>query len=210
MFFQTLSRHALTFRYVDPQQYDVPSDLNPVRGLVLLGGPMSVNDSLAWLRPELYLIERALQRNLPILGICLGAQLLAKALGARVYRNPSAEIGFFPISPTPAASSDPLLRHLHPFDPVFHWHAETFDLPRNATHLAYSETCPNQAFRYGSHAWGFQFHPEASPSVIREWIAQDRACGDARELNHSIDANLHAGRREELAEAMFSEWLNLL
>jgi GMP synthase (glutamine-hydrolysing) len=154
-----------------------------LKGLILLGGPMSANDPLPFLQAEMALIEKALIHAVPILGICLGAQVLAKTLGAEVRRNPTPEIGWLPISPLPAAPADPLLRHVHAGSLVPQWHSETFDLPRGAVHLAASEACLHQAFRYGDRVHGVQFHPEVTAEIFNNWLAMDAGCGDACEVS---------------------------
>src|SRR5579871_3040829 len=116
-----------------------PPDTAPYDGLIFLGGPMSVNDPLPYLRWELRAITDAVRRHQPVLGICLGAQLIAKALGARVYRNREKEIGWFDVELTHDAAEDPLFRDLPDRETVFHWHGETFDLPDGAVLLAKSE-----------------------------------------------------------------------
>ncbi|MDD2271551.1 MAG: type 1 glutamine amidotransferase [Desulfuromonadaceae bacterium] len=130
--------------------------------IIVMGGPMSVNDeeSLSWLRPEKQFIRDAIEQNVSVLGVCLGAQLIASALGARVYRNSQKEIGWFQIEATPSATNT---YHFPERCTVFHWHGETFDLPVNAVRLAKSVACENQAFQIGQHVIGLQFHLETTP-----------------------------------------------
>lgn len=173
--------------------------------LIVLGGPMSANDPD--MAPELALIERALEDGIPILGICLGSQLIAKALGARVYRNAELEIGWFPIHPTPAAAGDPVFRQI-PGDPtVFHWHGETFDLPRGAEWLAWSDKCRHQAYRYGSKVYGLQFHPEVDAEMIVDWWTQPVNCADAGTLTEPVHPA--AFDQEGLARAILDAWMAL-
>ena len=123
-----------------------------------------------------------MDRRLPLLGICLGAQLLAKALGASVYRNPVKEIGFRNVELTAAAGGDRLFGGRGPAETVFLWHADTFDLPRGAVRLARGEQCPEQAFRYGESAYGVQFHVEMTPELLEAWLREpgfERDCGTA-------------------------------
>jgi GMP synthase (glutamine-hydrolysing) len=130
--------------------------------LVIMGGPMGANDEarLRWMKGEKLFIELAIQKEKKVLGICLGAQLIASVLGARVYPNNQKEIGWFPIELNP-----PNARH-HPINvlpqrtTVFHWHGDTFDLPKKATHLARSRACENQAFGIEKNIIGLQFHLE--------------------------------------------------
>src|SRR5436190_14483569 len=125
-----------------------------------MGGPMSANDCLPYLEAELRLLEHAVTMGKPLLGICLGSQLITKALGGRVYRNPVKEIGWAPVHWTPAARTDVLLAGLVEPETVFHWHGDTFDLPSGSTWLAWSDACRNQAFRMGPLIYAFQFHLE--------------------------------------------------
>ena len=137
--------------------------------LVAMGGPMSVNDEAAfpWLAPEKEFIRRHVATGKPYLGICLGAQLLASALGARVFPNREKEIGWFPIEGL--AHGNPAAFRFPSTAEVFQWHGETFDLPPGATHLARSSVCENQAFQIG-RAIGLQFHLETTPESARALI----------------------------------------
>ena len=143
--------------------------------LVVLGGPMSVNDEaeFSWLAPEKRFIRRAIEAGTPVLGICLGAQLIASALGARVWRNHEKEIGWFPVEAT--LPVDPALFRFPPLIEVFHWHGETFDLPPGAVRLARSAGCENQAFQLGRSALALQFHLETTPAAARAMVEHGRA-----------------------------------
>ena len=134
--------------------------------IIVMGGPMSVNDevSLPWLRPEKHFIRDAIEQSVSLLGVCLGAQLIASALGARVYSNPQKEIGWFQIEATPSVANT--FRFPEKCI-VFHWHGETFDLPSGAVRLAKSIICENQAFQIGQHVIGLQFHLETTPESAR-------------------------------------------
>lgn len=140
-------------------------DTTDINLLVVMGGPMSVNDEeqYPWLREEKAFIRRTAEAGRPVLGICLGAQLIASALGAAVYPNQHKEIGWFPIS----GMSDSGDRFHFPWETVvFHWHGETFDLPAGAMLLASSELCRNQAFQIGRTVIGLQFHLEVTPATV--------------------------------------------
>jgi GMP synthase-like glutamine amidotransferase len=178
-------------------------------GLIFLGGPMSVNDDLHYLRVEEQFIRDAVAARVPVLGICLGAQLVARAMGAAVRRNPVSEIGWFDLRFTEAAQSDPLFAGLDR-ESVFHWHGETFDLPEGAELLASSDLCRNQAFRLGDRVWGLQFHLEVTPEMIADWCVQDENCGDVRELAAPIDPHRNAARLAVLGDRVFGEWCDLL
>ncbi len=202
-----LVERGLALRYVDLfEDPDAPLHWRPASGLIVMGGPMSANDDLPFLRREMAIIEAAWAAGKPVLGICLGAQLIARAAGARVYRNPVKEIGWAPVHWTPAAQTDPLFRGLEGEETVFHWHGETFDLPSGAEWLAYTEACRNQAFRMGQHVWGLQFHLEVTPEMIAEWCAAPENEEDLAGLLVPPDPNAHAARLEELARLVFGRW----
>jgi GMP synthase-like glutamine amidotransferase len=179
-------------------------------GLIFMGGPMSVNDDLPYLRHEELLIREAIGRGAPVLGICLGAQLIARALGARVHANPVKEIGWFDVHPCEAAAGDALFSTLGPTETVFHWHGEMWDLPSSGTLLASSAACRHQAFRFGRNVYGVQFHLEATPEMIADWQRQDENCGDVRELSGPIDPLRNSARLSFLAQEMFGRWADLL
>lgn len=138
--------------------------------VVVLGGPIGAyeEDAYPFLGHEIGLLERRLAAGRPTLGICLGAQLMARALGARVYPGPAKEIGWAPIALTEAGRKGPL-RHLAG-GPVLHWHGDTFDLPQGAERLASTEICENQAFACGRNTLAFQFHPEAEAEGFERWL----------------------------------------
>ena len=179
-------------------------------GLIFMGGPMSANDDLPYLKREIEFIRQAVERGQPVLGVCLGSQLIARALGARVYKNSSKEIGWFDVHLTEAGRRDPILSGLERSETVFHWHGETFDLPASATWLAYSEACRHQAYRVGSKTYGFQFHLEVTPEMITDWCTQDANCGDVRELDTPVDPNRNALRLAHLSRLVFGRWCTLL
>lgn len=145
----------------DPEKIDL---------LIIMGGPMSVNDEdkFPWLVSEKSFIRDCIEAGKPVLGICLGSQLIANAMGARVYRNNEKEIGWFPVQGM--EPDDPMtFRFPLTFD-VFHWHGDTFDLPVGAIRLASSEATKNQAFQIGKSVIGIQFHPESTPSLLQEMV----------------------------------------
>ncbi|NJN88024.1 MAG: glutamine amidotransferase [Leptolyngbyaceae cyanobacterium SL_7_1] len=148
----------------------LPSTMDHHAAAIVFGGPMSANDDdLPFIRAELDWIPTVLTADKPYLGICLGAQLLARTLGAVVAPHPQElrEIGYFPIVPTAAGASE-FERSLH----VYHWHKEGFEVPRGAVLLAKGETFTNQAFRYGRSAYGVQFHPEITQAMIETWTTK--------------------------------------
>lgn len=193
--------------YLNPPERPDPAAYH---ALIFMGGPMSVNDDLPYIHEELDIIARAAARRQPVLGICLGAQLIAKAMGARVYRNAVKEVGWYPIHLTEAAAHDPLLASLESPREVLHWHGETFDLPEGATHLAWSPACRNQAFHIGKFLYGFQFHLEATPEMIADWCTQDANCGDVRELTAPIDPQRNRESLRDLSQQVFNRWGQLV
>jgi GMP synthase (glutamine-hydrolysing) len=146
--------------------------LDNLTHIVILGGPMNVYEEARYpfLRMEDFFIKEAIQRGKSILGICLGAQLIAKALGARVFKAPVKEIGWYDVSLTRIGSIDPFFSQLPKTFPVFQWHEDTFEIPHSAILIATSSAVPYQAFRYGDNAYGLQFHLEVTQEMIREWI----------------------------------------
>jgi len=182
--------------------------------LIVLGGPIGAYEEATYpfLSDEVSLIKKRLADGRPLMGICLGAQLIARAAGARVFPSGVKEIGFAPIALTEAGEESCLA----PFNraPVtLHWHGDTFDLPDGATHLASSELCRNQAFSIGRHVIGFQFHPEATGRNIEHWLVghavELAAAGiDVTELRRQADA-LAPGLESKAYQVMAS-WLSSL
>ncbi|MGB7188526.1 MAG: type 1 glutamine amidotransferase [Acidobacteriaceae bacterium] len=160
------SGHALTHSRVD--KGDPLPELTALDLLVIMGGPMSVNDEHQhpWLKEEKAFVRSAIESRRAVLGVCLGAQMIASAMGARVYRGREKEIGWFPVRRVTASGAEALFPET--FTPL-HWHGETFDLPAGAVRLAETEAVPNQAFQLGS-AIGLQFHLEATPESVQQMV----------------------------------------
>jgi GMP synthase-like glutamine amidotransferase len=180
-----LAREGVRWRLVDAfAGVPLPDTAADLGGIVLLGGPMGVYDAARYpvLAQERALARVAADRGLPVLGICLGAQLLASAFGATVHPGPEKEIGWAPIELTADGRDDPVLSHLAGAPPVFHLHGDTFDLPPTAVHLARSARYAQQAFRIGTRAYGLQFHLEFSAATIRRVMADAHNAADARGL----------------------------
>lgn len=148
-------------RFYEPAALPNPRAVDLV---IAMGGPMSVNDERdnPWLKPEKGFVHEVIRRGLPVVGVCLGAQLIASALGARVYASAEKEIGWFPIE---AVDADGDMFRFPRQATVFHWHGETFDLPPSAVRLARSSVCENQAFQVGENVIGLQFHLETTPKT---------------------------------------------
>ncbi|HJX19353.1 MAG TPA: type 1 glutamine amidotransferase [Steroidobacteraceae bacterium] len=147
-------------------------DLEEIGGLIVFGGEMNVDeiDRHPYLLSQRELMRRAVDAGLPVLGICLGAQMLARAFDAPVYRAPVRELGFKPVRVTELGRRDALLSAFQTGDRVFQWHEDTFDLPAGADLLAAGDDVPNQAFRLGRNAWGVQFHFEVDPAGVEAWL----------------------------------------
>lgn len=206
-----LESRGVAVEYVDLYRTAAaPPDPTAADGLIFMGGPMSVNDGLPYLEQETVILRQSLERGQPVLGVCLGSQLLARAAGARVYPNARKEIGWFAIQLTASGEADPLLGELAPRQTVFHWHGETFDLPPGAAWLARSEACQHQAFRLGANAYGLQFHLEVTPEMIADWQQQDVNCGDLGELDGPLDAHRDAVALAQCADRVFGRWAALL
>ena len=169
-----LKENDILFRAVDLYENEaLPDALDGVRALVIMGGPMNVGeeDKHPFLKKENTFIQKALEEKLPCLGICLGSQLIAKALGCRVYKAPAKEVGWIDVRLTDETKKDPLFSLLnHPVTRVLQWHEDTFDLPRKAVLLASSDLVKHQAYRYGSHAYGLQFHIEVDRPMLEDWF----------------------------------------
>ena len=142
-------------------------------GVISMGGPMSANDDLPFLEKEKVFLAQAVERGLPVMGICLGAQLLAASVGGKVYPGTGIEVGWGEVSLTDEGRGDELFAAVQDPLPVLHWHGETFDLPERSVLLASSDSYPNQAFRLGANAYGLQFHLEITGEMVQEWVEED-------------------------------------
>jgi GMP synthase (glutamine-hydrolysing) len=191
-------------------------ELADMSGLVVFGGEMNVDEieRYPYLLTQRELIRRAVDAGLPVLGICLGAQMLARALDTRVYRSPVRELGFKPVRITEAGQADPLLGAFHTGDRVFQWHEDTFDLPERAELMAAGDDVQVQAFRMGRNAWGVQFHFEvdaegvdawlrvAEPSLERVW---ERSADDVRE-----ELRLYLDAQQQRSHSLFKAFARLV
>lgn len=216
-FAEVLEAEGVSLRYYDAGVDDL-AQLVPTMDelLVVLGGPISANDEADYpfLATELALLEKRLVADRPTLGICLGAQLMAKALGARVYPGPTKEIGWAPIELSEAGKKS-ALSHLGVNDTqLLHWHGETFDMPEHAVHLAASADYRHQAFSYGQRALALQFHPEVTASGLERWYI-----GHSTEIQHTqklsvqrlrADAQVYAADLQQQSRAFIRDWLEQL
>lgn len=192
-------------------------DRREVDAIVAMGGPMSVNDEepLPWLRDEKRLIGDAVRAGIPYWGACLGVQLLAASLGARVYPGTAPEVGLLPVTLTDAALADPIFSGLPREVLTLQWHGDTFDLPEGAVLLAGSPAYPHQAFRWGAHAYGVQFHLEVSSAMAREWAAVpeyaaalERVQGPGALDRLIAQVEAHESSMREHGLVLFSRWFD--
>jgi GMP synthase (glutamine-hydrolysing) len=215
-----LRASGVRIRYVNfGREPHLQPAVNSYDALIVLGGPMNVDDAgrLAHLRFEMAAIREMVTRDRPVLGICLGAQLLAAAMGAEVHPNPVPEIGWYRLHARPAAREDRLFRHFeHRPNFVFQWHAYTFATPPGATRLAWTRHCRNQAYRLGDHAWGLQFHLEADAALIERWLTlpsgrdEIEQHWDSRRIARIRDAtHRHMPAAESLSNRVFGEFVQM-
>lgn len=206
-------------KYVNFERHpDTEPSLDGYDGLIVLGGPMNVDevDSYPNLQTEVELIKDAVQREIPILGVCLGSQLIAKALGAKVRKNPEKEIGWYELSPTKDGELDPLISNFNQLEKIFQWHGDTFGLPKGAKLLASSPLCKNQAFRFGENVYGFQFHLEVDKPMIERWLNVPAHKKEIKDLNGKIDPEQirsetpdYIIRLNELSNNVFGNFIEL-
>jgi GMP synthase (glutamine-hydrolysing) len=192
---------------------EIPTRLGQASGLIVMGGPMGVYETerYPWIKDELRLLRRALDHDAPVLAICLGAELLAAALGADVRRSDEAEIGWFPVELADQAANDPLFGAAPKSFTALHWHGDIFDLPPAATHLAHSEKTRQQAFRTG-RAWGLLFHLEADAahvSAMTQAFSSDLAAAGVDAAALVERSYPGADALAPIADGVFSRWAEL-
>jgi GMP synthase (glutamine-hydrolysing) len=215
-----LKSHSVRIRYVNfGREPRARPRLDGYDGLVVLGGPMNVDDveRHPHLETEVRLIGEAVERRLPILGICLGAQLIARALGAAVRPGAGREIGWYDVTLHPDAADDPLFEHFGPSERIFQWHGDAFDLPEGAVHLASSPLCPHQAFRFGDNVYALQFHLEVDQPMIERWLGvpenrAELAALGGRALPGQIrrETPAHVPRLRALGDRTFERFVGLI
>ena len=193
----------------------VPVEIGDASGLIVMGGPMGVYDTdrYPFLRDEMHLIKDALRREVPVLGICLGSQLLASVLGATVRGGKQKEIGWYPVSLTDVAAVDGLWKGMGPSFMAFHWHGDVFDLPRGAIPLASSDLTECQAFRHGAHAYGLLFHMEVTDASIGGMVETfeeeltEEGLGGARILQATSQ---HLPGLQAIGSEVYGRWSDLV
>lgn len=201
------------------RQPEAQPDTSTCDGLIVLGGPMNCNQSDRYphLPTEIDAIRQMIEAKKPVLGICLGAQLIARALGAHVAPNRPKEIGWYELNPTADGRTDPLFSHFSSSQMIFQWHGDMFDIPHGAVHLATSPDCPNQAFRYHDNVYALQFHLEVDEPMISRWLQHPMMMQEAIELggeNHPSDIStatkLHIDQSITLSDRIFGEFIQRL
>ncbi|HEY6451740.1 MAG TPA: glutamine amidotransferase [Steroidobacteraceae bacterium] len=211
---EVLSERGIAVRYLEAGREALREiDVSSADLVIGLGGPIGVceDDRYPWIRDELKLLERSLALGKPVLGICLGAQMLAHILGARVYASPIQELGWKPLRLTEAGSGSAIAPLAPEFTSLLHWHGDTFELPRAATLLASTAEVAHQIFECGPRVLGFQCHPEIRARDIEAWLI-----GHAVEIARTEGAGVEQLRRDTLrfapalarqARAVFDSWL---
>ena len=190
------NNHIISYTYFFEKDFILP-DLSKIDMLIVLGGYMNVDDEteFPWLKTEKEYIKQAIDSNKKVMGICLGSQLIAAALGSDVYKGPETEIGFYPIQFNETALPMPLFKHFTNPYIVFQWHGDTFDLPRGAQLLASSEGCKNQAFLWNTNVLAMQFHIEMNETVLKDMLKQDghelEENGTYIQKEAAINSNFH-------------------
>jgi GMP synthase-like glutamine amidotransferase len=214
-FATVLERHRVPWRLIKIDEGEaVPADCAGFSGLAFMGGPMSVNDDLPWIAPVLALIRDAVRADVPVVGHCLGGQLMAKALGGVVRRNPVKEIGWGTVTILPVAESRTWFGDCTSFE-SFHWHGEMFTLPPRAVRLAASEHCSNQMFAVGKHL-GMQCHIEMTPALIADWCRDwDQEVRSLAQRTASVqspddmlaDVEHKTARLHAMADRLYAVWM---
>jgi len=190
-------------------------DLDRPKAVAIMGGPMSVNDDLPWLADEIRAIDHLIQRGTPLIGHCLGGQLLARALGAQVRRMPYSETGWQMLHRSPTAAGSPWLAHLPERFAVFQWHGDTFDLPEGAHALLSSHWCENQAFAWGDRVLALQGHPEMNEALVRQWLGDwAHLLDDSQPSQQSTASMLDELPRKvqalnQVADGFYRHWLRM-
>ncbi len=214
-FASVLQAHNYQINYIEAA-YDELSQIDAFSDdlLIILGGPISVNDAdmFPFIETEIALLKQRLAADKPTLGICLGAQLIASALGAKVYPGKEKEIGWYPLRLTEAGKHSALRYLSAEHCSMLHWHGETFDLPDNAVLFASSEKYPNQAFSYGNNILALQFHPEITQRAMEKWfighIGEIMQTEGVSVEQLRDDTHQFANRLEVQGELFFNSWFN--
>jgi GMP synthase-like glutamine amidotransferase len=213
---EVLEQYSVPYRLVRIDLNEaVPGDLEETSGLVFMGGPMSVNDPLPWIRQELELIRKAQAQGMPILGHCLGGQLISKALGGTVSANPVKEIGWHPVRKSSTPDAADWLAGLPQEFILFHWHGETFSIPGGATVILENDNCAHQGFTCGN-TLALQCHVEMTAAMVGEWASRYRneldnaaiTVQSQEEMTTNLDARIATA--QQVADRLYLRWLRPL
>ena len=194
----------------------IPTTPADYSGVVIMGGPMSVNDADAWIARETAFIRRAIAVGLPTLGHCLGGQFIAKALGSKVVKNPTREIGWLPVRQSAPGEVPAWVNDFATPQSVFHWHNETFQTPPGATALLCSDHCENQAFAFKRHALAFQCHIEMTAAMVQTWSrlyeSELTPTGPSVQSRAQMlqDLDTRIGNLNRLADRIYQHWIDTL
>jgi GMP synthase (glutamine-hydrolysing) len=213
-----LKANGFRIRYVNfGRDPNANPTLDGYYGLIVLGGPMGAyeSDRYSHIKTEIKLIEQALKKDIPILGICLGSQLIAHALSSNVRAHHSKEIGWHDVHFKDSRTTDPVFKNFRKTEKIFQLHGDTFDIPKSAEHLAFSQLCDGQAFRYGKKVYGLQFHLEVDEAMILRWLRIPEnqkdlaACAPLTEADILLHTKDHIERSLQLSQEAFSNFINL-
>jgi GMP synthase-like glutamine amidotransferase len=201
-----LKRRKIKYEIVNVYKNVKFPDINSFDFLIIMGGPMGVYEErkYPWLKDEKNFIKKSIKKGKKILGICLGAQLIAECLGGKVYKNKYKEIGWFPVYLTPDAKRCYLFKEVPERFITFHWHNDTFTIPDGAIHLAYSQACKNQAFVYGNNIIALQFHPEITRKSLEAFIKNERY---VKSKNILIDFKENIDINHKVIESIISKMI---
>ncbi len=211
-----LEKHKIPYEVICiDEDIEVPDDIDSVSGLVFMGGGMNVTDPLQWITDEQALIRKAIDNNVPIMGICLGAQMMSAAMGGQITHGPGMEIGWHRVTPVAENKSNDWLKDLPDQLVPFHWHADTFSIPQRATALLKSECRQNQAFVF-NNCIGIQFHLEMTAEMVKEWVQlfgsdleYGPPCAQTREkILAKLDEKVAA--LHQWADLIFARWVKEL
>ena len=207
---------GIDFEYIETHEgKQVPKEMGDRSGLIVMGGPMGVYESAQYpfLRDEMHLIESALKLGRPVMGVCLGSQLLAAVLGAEVKKGQQKELGWHAVTLSEPAAQDTLFSSVKTEFWPFHWHGDTFSLPKDSVQLASSRQTPHQAFRHGKNAYGILFHLEVTQGQISQMLIDfanelREAGGSPREIAEQTSRQLPI--LQNIADGVFGRWVSLL
>lgn len=211
-----LEKAGIAYQYIQPfAGGSVPKSLFEDDGLIIMGGPMGVGEEkqFPYLLDEMLLIENTVSKGKPVLGICLGSQLIATVLGVKVSKGHQKEIGWHKVRLTDFASTDMLLSNISCKFQALHWHGDVFDLPREATPLAFSERTANQAFRYGQNIYGILFHMEVTRQQIAKMVTtfKDELCEAGIDGETILEeTSNYIAKLHEIGDCVFQRWTSLI